>query len=69
VERNNVFPAPQLGQERCMTFAKAIGVSPGSLRKGSQYFTSVERRSPVDHGTKFQFGKNCFGASVSNKGT
>jgi hypothetical protein len=36
---NNVFLTPQLGQERCLRFVRATGVSHGSYSKSSEFFS------------------------------
>jgi hypothetical protein len=65
IGRNNVFLTPQLGQERCMRFVRATGVSHGLYDNVSEFLLScVVLRSSVAHGMKFKFGKNCLGANV-----
>jgi hypothetical protein len=41
MEGNNVFLTPQMGQERCMEFVRATGVSRGSYSKVSDFFNSI----------------------------
>jgi hypothetical protein len=60
VERNNLFLTPKLGQERCMRFVSATGLSHGSHNNGPDF----DGHRWV---TKFMTGKNRFGANVLKK--
>jgi hypothetical protein len=62
MEWNDVLLTQQVGPERCMRYVRAAGVSHGSYSKGPEFcFTSVKKRSPVGHETKFNAWQKSLG--------